>query len=254
MPQLKALIFDVDGTLAETERNGHRVAFNRAFSVAGLPWHWSVEDYGQLLTVSGGKERIRAFIEQSHPNLLLQKDINQQIAQLHQAKTAYFKQLLQVGQIPLRPGVQRLLQTARENGIRLAIATTSALENAIALLETTLAPESPTWFDVIAAGDIVAAKKPAPDVYHYVLDQMALSPNHCLVFEDSQNGLEAAIQAQLKTVITVNHYTYKQDFSKAALVLSHLGEPTYPFNVIAGEAGGLTHFNLDLAHQILAMP
>jgi len=234
MTALKALIFDVDGTLAETERDGHRVAFNQAFAAAGLPWHWDTGLYGYLLKVSGGKERIQFFIDKYGPPEPEAVDWPHLIAKLHQAKTDYYTALLQAGQVKLRPGVRRLLGEARQQGVRLAIATTSQPQNALALLETALAPDAPDWFEVIAAGDIVAHKKPAPDIYQYVLDHMALSPDQCVAIEDTQHGLQAATQAGIPTIVTVNDYTRRQNFSSAALVLSHLGEPEWPCEVLQG--------------------
>lgn len=247
MSKLQALIFDIDGTLAETERDGHRVAFNRAFTEAGLDWNWSVELYGTLLAVSGGKERIRFYINRYHPNLNGFVGTQEAIADLHAAKTKHYQNLLASGAIPLRPGVKRLLLEARERGARLAIATTSALPNAIALLEQTL---DPSWFEIIAAGDVIPAKKPAPDIYHYVLEKMRLTPQDCLVFEDSQHGLQAASQADLKTIVTINEYTREQDFSEAILVLNHLGEPDRPFTILAGEALEASYFDLRLASRL----
>jgi HAD superfamily hydrolase (TIGR01509 family) len=183
----------------------------------------------------------------SHPNHL-----PEWIAGLHRAKTQYVGELLAAGQIPLRPGVRRLLTEARKSGIRLAIATTSAPENAKALLKSTLGDDSLSWFDVIAAGDIVPAKKPAPDIYEYVLQTINLQPQDCLAIEDSPQGLAAAIAAGLKTVITVNDYTHHEDFSAATLVVNHLGEPTEPFTVIAGEAGDFSFFNLALAQTLIS--
>jgi len=261
MPTLHAIIFDVDGTLAETERDGHRVAFNRAFAAAHLPWHWNEELYGELLTVAGGKERIRHFIDryrrsadlggQPPPDV---PNLDRLIAELHAAKTVHYRQLLQAGKIPLRPGVRRLMDEARQRGIRLAIATTSAPDNAIALLETALAPDSPDWFEVIAAGDVVPAKKPAPDIYRYVLTQMGLTPDTCLAIEDSQHGLAAAFQAGLRTVVTVNDYTRQQDFSQALLVLDHLGDEGLPATAIAGDLGTGTALTVDLAQHLLTVP
>src|SRR6476469_7687607 len=167
MSQLRALIFDVDGTLADTERDGHRVAFNRAFEEAGLDWEWSVELYGELLSVAGGKERIRFYQKQYCPDVPLHDDAI--VAELHAIKTKHYRDLLTEGAIPLRPGVKRLIAEARERELRLAIATTSALPNVIALLERNL---DPSWFKAIAAGDVVPAKKPAPDIYHYLLKEM----------------------------------------------------------------------------------
>lgn len=255
MPQLQALIFDVDGTVAETERDGHRLAFNRAFAAANLNWDWSIDLYGDLLDVAGGKERIQFYMEQYNPVFQVANpnshDLKQWIAELHHAKNIHYKQLLSTGAISVRPGIKRLLQEAREQGVRLAIATTSALDNAIVLLEAAIDPDAQSWFEVLAAGDIVSAKKPAPDIYLYVLEAMALEAENCLVIEDSQQGLQSALQAGLKTVVTVNSYTCNQDFSGAALVLSHLGELDQPFEVIAGDAGDATYFNLALAKALL---
>jgi len=255
MSQLQALIFDVDGTLADTERDGHRVAFNRAFTAAGLDWNWSAELYGELLAIAGGKERLDFYITHYHPDfeppVQWNRELKPFIAELHQAKTQFYKQLVAEGKIPLRLGVQRLLKEARQQGVRLAIATTSAPDNVTALLKTTIAPDAPNWFEAIAAGDIVPEKKPAPAIYYYVLEALGLEPQYCLAIEDSLHGLTAAKQAGLTTVVTVNDYTVDQDFSGAALVLNHLGEPDRPFQVLAGESTAATYFNLTLAETLL---
>ncbi|MEM6614506.1 MAG: HAD family hydrolase [Cyanobacteria bacterium P01_C01_bin.72] len=229
--QLKCLIFDVDGTLANTERDGHRVAFNQGFEEAGLDWHWSVDFYGELLTVSGGKERLRYFLRRYLPQFQPQEDINDFITNLHRLKTKHYLKLLRSGAIALRPGVARLITEARAAGLILAIATTSSLPNVIALLEKYLDLD---WFAVIAAGDIVPSKKPAPDIYNYVIKHLELKPGNCLVVEDSDNGLDSAIAAGLTTIVTVNNYTVQQDFSQAALVVSDLGEPEQPCQIIQG--------------------
>ncbi|NJN21133.1 MAG: HAD-IA family hydrolase [Leptolyngbya sp. RL_3_1] len=251
MADLKALIFDVDGTLAETERSGHRVAFNQTFQAAGLDWHWSVDLYGRLLNVAGGKERIRFYLSLAQPPLPPGTDIDQLVLDLHRAKTQHYRTLVEAGHIHLRPGVRRLIQSAREAHVRLAIATTSHLDNALALLETTLGPEAPDWFEVIAAGDIVPHKKPAADIYRYVLAKLQLDPNHCLVFEDTEHGLTAATAAGLTTVITVNSYTHRQNFAAAASVLNHLGEPDQPGLILAGPPLPHTYFDLAAAVQVL---
>lgn len=236
--------------MADTERDGHRVAFNHAFADAGLDWNWSVSLYGKLLDIAGGKERIRFYLSQYRPDFEPPTNLDQFIADLHQVKTKYYQQLVAEGRIPLRLGVKRLLKEAKEQGIRLAIATTAALPNVIALLKHTLGSDSPSWFEVIAAGDIVPAKKPAPDVYYYVLEAMNLNASDCLVIEDSHHGLRASSQAGLNTVVTVNEYTQGQDFSEAILVLNHLGEPEVPFAVLAGDIEGASYLDMALMYQL----
>ena len=235
MAQLEALLFDVDGTLADTERDGHRVAFNRAFADAGLDWEWTPELYGELLEVTGGKERIRHFLDKHRPEFKAPADLDHFIAALHAAKTEHYKRLMEDPGLPLRPGVERLLREARDAGLRLAVATTTTPDNVTALLRNSLDPEAEGWFEVIAAGDIVPAKKPAPDIYLWAMEQMGLSPERCLAFEDSGNGLISAQEAGLKSVlVTVNDYTRDHDFSGAAIVLDHLGTPERPARVLAG--------------------
>ena len=236
MKKLLALIFDVDGTLADTEREGHRVAFNRAFAQAGVDWEWSVKLYGELLRITGGKERIRYFLEHQGRHLARPAQLDQFIADLHAAKTNLYTNMLDEGAIPLRPGIARLLQEARHAGIRLAIATTTTPANVTALLRNTLGAESIGWFDVIASGDIVPKKKPAPDIYTYALEQLQLDPSTCLAFEDSSNGIRSATDAGLRTVITINDYTAEEDFTEATLVLDQLGEPGKPYRILGGHA------------------
>ncbi len=247
---LRALIFDVDGTLGDTERHGHRVAFNRAFAAAGLDWSWSSSFYGELLAIPGGKERLHFYINKYHPDLKPPEDLDQFILHLHQSKNEYYRQILATEPIPLRPGVRRLLTESLSEGIRLAIASTANLANIISLLKYSLSPEAPSWFEVIAAEDIVAAKKPAPDIYQYTLEKMGLSPYECLAFEDSPQGLMAAHRAGLKTVVTVNEYTKNHDFPAAVLVLDCLGEPDQPFTVLAGNPGMYSYLNLSLAKHL----
>lgn len=241
---IEALIFDVDGTLADTERDGHRVAFNQAFKEAGLDWHWDVALYGDLLTVTGGKERISYYVARYQPELKVDVNLAVTIAILHREKTRIYTELLSTGKIPLRKGVKRLLLEARAAGLRLAIATTTTPENVTALLKYTLGEDALNWFEVIAAGDIVPAKKPAPDIYLWALEKLQLKPEVCLAFEDSENGLKSSLGAGLKTVVTVNDYTEKHDFTGASLVLSDLGELDSPCQALHGALSGNDFVNL----------
>jgi HAD superfamily hydrolase (TIGR01509 family) len=250
--QLEALIFDVDGTLSDTERDGHRVAFNKAFAEAGLDWDWSVGLYGELLAITGGKERIRHFLGLYHPEMLSEEGIDERIAHLHKRKTAYYLELLETGAIPLRSGVERLLRQSRDAGLRLAIATTTTPENVTTLLKATLGEESIGWFEVIAAGDIVPAKKPAPDIYVYALEEMALRADQCLALEDSYNGVQSATGSDLPVLITVNGYTREDDFTGSLTVLDQFGEPEDKATVLSGapiEADCVTPDVLKALHQ-----
>ncbi|MEE4217298.1 MAG: HAD-IA family hydrolase [Xanthomonadales bacterium] len=237
MSELKALIFDVDGTLADNEQDGHRVAFNRAFEGAGLGWRWDEDTYEQLLSVFGGKERIHYYMREFLEGFIPPPDADGFVRELHAQKTRHYLALLQSGAIPMRPGVERLLREAHADGMRLAIASTTTLENATTLLSRTLGEDSVGWFDVIACGDIVANKKPAPDIYLYTLGQLGLPASECLVIEDTESGLASAQAAGLDCVITVNRSTRGQHFGGALIVLDHLGEPDQPFTVLQGDAG-----------------
>lgn len=235
MSELQALVFDVDGTLADTERDGHRVAFNRAFEEAGLDWHWTVDLYGQLLTVTGGKERIRYFLDHFEPAFAKPDDLDGFIARLHQRKTAHYRALMSEGAIPLRPGIRRVLEQARSEGLRLAIATTTTPENVSALLENAFRDDAMSWFEVVGAGDIVPAKKPAPDIYTWVLERMGLNGDQVIAFEDSGHGVSSATAAKIgKIVVTTNGYTEGQNFSSATSVLDTLGEPNSRAHCKAG--------------------
>jgi phosphoglycolate phosphatase-like HAD superfamily hydrolase len=159
---LQALIFDVDGTLADTERDGHRLAFNAAFKEAGLPWNWDVKLYGELLAVTGGKERMVHYASRHAPELAAKPGFDTLVRKLHALKTEHYVQLVHAGRIPLRPGVGPLLRQARAAGLRLAIATTTSPENVSALLRASLAPDAESWFEVIGAGDVYHTRSRHP--------------------------------------------------------------------------------------------
>jgi beta-phosphoglucomutase-like phosphatase (HAD superfamily) len=209
-----------------------------------------------LLAVTGGKERISHYLAHFDPPAAERVATPEVIAGLHRAKTRHYTALLARGGIPLRPGIERLLREARDAGLRLAIATTTTPENVYALLDSTLGAGARGWFEVIGAGDIVPAKKPAPDIYDWVLERLALAPDRCMALEDSDNGLKAAYGAGIRSVlITVNGYTRGQDFAAAPWVLEDLGEPGRPPLVVKGTVetdDGVTVADLRRMHEGVA--
>ena len=228
-PSLQAVLFDVDGTLADTELEGHRVAFNQAFKEFALDWHWSPELYGELVAaVAGGKERILFYAKTRHPELFNRSDLDTWLAALHERKSAIYSEIVMSGAIPLRPGVSRLFDELRESGIRIAVATTTAPSSLNSLIKANLELDISSLFDVVGAGDQVANKKPSPDIYQWTLQQLNLPPENCLAIEDSHIGLTAARAAGLATVITVSKYTGEDNFQGALSVVSDLGEPDQP--------------------------
>ena len=225
---IRAIIFDVDGTLSETEET-HRKAFNRAFKHAGLSWHWNQDLYRELLGVTGGKERIRHFIENSGAEVVSQDKLDEFIRTLHAEKTTAYTQMVTSGEVELRPGIRKLIADAKELGYRLAIATTTTPANIDALLATTFGSDGHDIFEVVCAGDSVPNKKPAPDVYLLALEKLGLPAERCVAIEDSRNGLLSSHAAGIATIVTPGIYTRDQDFSEAVLVIDNLES----FNVAA---------------------
>lgn len=215
---LKALVFDVDGTLAETE-DAHRVAFNRTFQEFGLGWSWSIDDYRELLLVTGGKERIKAFIDQTG------KSERVDIPAMHARKTEIYKELIDTGLVRLRPGIECMLKAARAKGLALAIATTTSRPNVEALFANTLGLETLDWFAAICCGDEVEKKKPDPAVYQLALDRLGLAGSACVAFEDSRAGLASAKGAGIdRVIITPSIYTADHDFAGATVLLRNLAD------------------------------
>lgn len=220
---MKAIIFDCDGVLVDTERDGHRVAFNKAFAQKGYAIEWSVELYGKLLEISGGKERmIHYFDSYGWPSNATDKDAL--IKELHKLKTDIFIQIIESGELPLRPGIARLIDEAIAADVTLAICSTSH-ERAVNLVaEKLLGSERKTRFSAILAGDVVSKKKPDPEIYNLASERLSLEPSKCVVIEDNRNGLLAAKAAGMYCVITTNGYTKEDDFTEADLIVSELGD------------------------------
>jgi beta-phosphoglucomutase-like phosphatase (HAD superfamily) len=218
---LKALIFDVDGTLAETEE-AHRRAFNETFRRHGLDWNWSKPAYVRLLSITGGKERLAFYIESLPLSDAERGAMIQRIGAIHETKTEIYGSMVAAGQVPLRDGVEQLIDEAAAANVQLAIASTTTLANIEALLRATLGRHSMQRFAVVGAGDLVRHKKPAPEIYRFVLRELGHPVRECVAIEDSSCGLAAAKAAGLFTVVTPSHWTQVQDFSAADLVLPDL--------------------------------
>lgn len=231
----RAFIFDVDGTLADTEREGHRVAFNLAFRDAGLDWTWGPELYGRLLAVTGGRERIMQYWQEVDPSGASRPGAGTRASEAHAAKTRYYVEMVDQGKIELRIGVARFIAEARDAGARLAIATTTSTANVAALLRNTLGETAPALFECIATGDAVDRKKPDPAVYRWVLERMRLRAAECVAFEDSAPGFAAAVGAGVPTVVVTNGYSGAGPFAGAIAVIDGFGATGHP---AAGHALG----------------
>jgi HAD superfamily hydrolase (TIGR01509 family) len=227
----KVLIFDCDGVLGDTEQYGHLPAFNRMWRELGVPWEWSIEEYGRKLKIGGGKERMLSLF--GEPAFLAawpaapadeaaRKDA---VAAWHKRKSAIYKEIIGSGRIPPRSGVRRLSEEALAAGWTLAVASTSARESVDAVLRHAMGEQTAARFSLVLAGDVVKAKKPAPDIYLMAARELNVAPADCVVVEDSNNGVESAAAAGMPCVVTVSGYTREEDFSKAAIVLTCLGDP-----------------------------
>ncbi|MGD0497206.1 MAG: HAD-IA family hydrolase [Bryobacteraceae bacterium] len=228
---MKALIFDCDGVLGDTERYGHLPAFNQMWLEFGVPWRWSEEEYGRKLKIGGGKERMASLFQEPRylelwPDAPAGEDARREtVARWHKRKSEIYKEIIRSGRIPARPGVKRLSEEALAAGWTLAVASTSAPESVDAVLRHAVGAETADRFSLVLAGDCVKAKKPAPDIYLLAAEKLTASPAACVVIEDSENGVRAAAAAGMRCVVTVSSYTAEEDFSEAALVLTCLGDP-----------------------------
>jgi HAD superfamily hydrolase (TIGR01509 family) len=255
---MTALLFDCDGVLADTERDGHLVAFNAMFESLALPVRWSSDEYSRLLRIGGGKERLKTLLDDegvrsrvgSPATAAERREI---VAEWHRVKTQVFTELVNQGAVPPRPGVRRLITEALDAGWTVAVASTSAEMSVRAVLRAAVGPELSEAIPVFA-GDIVSRKKPDPAVYMYALKELRITPDRAIVVEDSQNGLTAALAAGLRTVVTVSDFTRDEDFTGASLVVSSLGDlDAEPIQVLADPTGlaplGLVELS-DLARLI----
>ena len=226
MSQIKAFIFDQDGVIVDTERDGHRVAFNRTFAEFGFDVEWGVEEYHELLQVGGGKERMTHYLRTKGFGVNVQPDdVPDLIRRLHLRKTDIFIELIESGALPLRPGVRRIMEEAAGLGLTLGVCTTSNERAAQAIAGGLLAAIP---FKFVLAGDVVSAKKPDPAIYLLALEKTGLQADECVVFEDSHIGAVAAKAAGMHVVATTNLYTENEDLSMADVIVNCLGEVDEP--------------------------
>lgn len=247
---LQGIIFDVDGTLADTEEF-HRQAFNEAFDEFDLGWHWSREEYTDLLAISGGRERIRAYGESHLQPRLKPAALRELALDVHTRKSTIYRDKLCNGHIGLRPGVLRLLENARLGGVHCAIATSTSSFNVDTLMHHALDRPVGDYFEAIVTSDIVVDKKPSPAVYQFAMAELGLAPDECVAIEDTASGNRAARSAGLKTVITTHQFTRHHDFTGASLVLDELGTPQHPFTVHEGNAYGARYVDIALLDALL---
>ncbi len=232
MSELKAIFFDMDGTIIDTEKDGHRVAFNEAFARIGIKAEWDVSEYHKLLQIAGGKERMKFYFQGEGKDLFpAGKSIDEFVQQLHLLKTEIFISLIESGKLPLRPGIKRLMQEANQKGILIGICTTSN-EKAVKSIINSLLTD--IKIDLILAGDIVTKKKPAPEIYLLALQKTGFSADEVIVVEDSENGLIAGKAAGIKVLVTVNEYTKNENLEGANAVITCLGDENEKSQVLSG--------------------
>jgi HAD superfamily hydrolase (TIGR01509 family) len=241
----KVLLFDCDGVLADTERDGHRVAFNQMWRELGVAWHWTVEEYGRKLRIGGGKERMASLFDESEFRAVYQAPETETerrhlIENWHQRKTQIYKQIIVSGRIAIRSGVRRLSEEALSQGWTLGVCSTSAKEAVESVLRRAVGEEVFSRFSLILAGDVVKFKKPAADIYELAACRLQVSPDQCVAIEDSRNGLLSAVNAGMKCVITINDYTRAEDFSEAAIVLTCIGDPGGEVTVVHANSSGVS--------------
>ena len=251
MQTLKAIIFDVDGTLANTEET-HRQSFNKAFEEFNLNFNWSESDYAGLLSISGGRERLYCFLKNNRDNIRGDINLRDYTRKMHQRKSEIYREKLVAGHIGLRTGVLRLITEARQRGIKLAIATSSSMVNVETLLKNNLGEDALSDFEVIVTSDVVQDKKPSPAAYQFALAELGLEPEHCIAIEDTTNGNRAALAAGVKTVITTHEFTVDNDFEGASLIVDQLGEPDIPYRAISGQIDNYRYVDVDLLEAILS--
>jgi HAD superfamily hydrolase (TIGR01509 family) len=248
---IKGIFFDQDGVIIDTERDGHRVSFNKTFEHFGFDFEWGVEEYHELLQIAGGKERMKHYLHtKGFGKEVKPEDEEELIKSLHKHKTTYFIEMLEGGELPLRPGIKRFMLEGMQAGLKLAVCTTSEMRSAEAVTQKIL---KDITFAVVLAGDMVTKKKPDPEIYNMALEKTGLTPNEAVVIEDSRNGVLAAKAAGLRVVATTNGYTEKEDLSDADIIVTMLGDPDGEKGKLSkGDAGKLNYDGVLTVAQVMA--
>ncbi len=246
---LSAIFFDVDGTLCETE-DLHRKSFNESFKEFNLDWFWDKAIYKELINIGGGKERIEHYMKRAWPEMLEYKNLGKYINSIHKVKNEIYEDYLNESKVELRPGVLRLIKLLKKNDIRIGLVSSSSEINIKSLLKS-LKIKSKDYFDIIAHGDCTKNKKPSPEIYEWALEKLQLSSQSCIAIEDSPRGVESALNANIKVIVTPSDYTTDEIFKNADLVVSHLGELNQPLKKISGKIKVSKVVDLALLREII---
>ena len=247
---LSAVLFDVDGTISETE-NFHRKSFNESFKEFNLDWFWDEAIYKELINIGDGKERIEYYIKRAWPEMLEYKNLTKYINSIHKVKNEIFKDFIMDSEITFRPGVLRLINELKENDIRIAIVSSTKQEDLLTLFKNGLNMNPNSTFDLIAHGECTKNKRPSPEIYEWILEKLRIAPQSCVAIEDSLRGLKSAVNANINVLVTPSIYTTNENFEEANVVVTSLGEDDKPFEVIKGKTYGNKLVNIDLLNKII---
>lgn len=246
---IQAILFDQDGVIIDTERDGHRVSFNMTFKEFGYNFEWDVDEYHELLQIAGGKERMKHYLHTKGFGVPVKPEEEEDlIKRLHKRKTELFVDLIASGKLPLRPGIKRFMQEAMAAGLKIGVCTTSN-EEAARTLTTQILKD--IKFDIVLAGDVVKKKKPDPEIYNLATEKLGLKPEECVVIEDSRNGVLAAKAAKMRVVATTNPYTEKEDLHDADIIVTCLGDPDGEKGELRKDGAGLKYDGVLHVNQVV---
>ncbi len=248
--QLSAVLFDVDGTIAETE-DLHRRSFNESFKEFNLDWFWDEAIYKELINIGDGKERIEYYIRRAWPEMLEYKNLNKYISSIHKVKNEIFKDLIVECEVKPRPGFIRLIDDLKKNKVKIAIVSSTTQEDLMTLFSNGLDIDPNSMFDLVAHGDCTKKKRPSPEIYEWILEKLRLPPQSCIAIEDSLRGTKSAIDADINVLVTPSFYTKDENFNDAKVVVSSLGELHQPFEIIKGNVFGNKVVNFNLLYELI---